>query len=100
MNYPGNFMDFEPVATLYEKGDRSIRATMITTDRNRKYLDIRVWSEDEPLSHGVYLTGDSVKALAEAVSKFQEMAKRSEATSRYSFARMKETLGYNPFEDH
>lgn len=99
MIYPAHFMDFEPIATLYEKGDRSIRATMITTNRNRKYLDIRVWSGEDPQFHGVYLTGESVDALVNAISKFQELC-RSGSGKKYSFSSCVDMLGYNPFEDN
>lgn len=97
MIYPAHFMDFEPIATLYEKGDRSIRATMITTNRNRKYLDIRVWSGDVPQYSGVYLTGESITALTDALSKYQEIVE-SGSGKKYSFSSCVEMLGYNPFE--
>ena len=96
MNYPAHFMYFEPIATLYEKGNRSIRATMITTFKNRKLMDIRVWSGDVPQVYGVYLTPENLYALEDAISKFRIMEK--ETDNQNSLSSCVEMLGYNPFE--
>ena len=99
MTFPEAFVEFEEVATLQRKGNRTIKAVAITTNAGYKLLDVRLWHGDVPTTCGLFFSTHGVAKLGNAITQFQQMA-ATDDNQINSLDSLVRTLGYNPFADN